>query len=468
MNELMVPPHSVVDEQSVIGGILIDASDKNAFLDASGVLSASGDEFYREDHRLIWRAIVACEADDKPVDILVLNDYLTSIGKIDQAGGLSYLGTMAKNTPSAANIKAYAKNVKEHYMKRCLIAIGQEISGMGFNMSKSSKEILEYLEGEAFDLAERDLRGRKGFVVMGDLYKRVLQQMDEDKDRDPDSTLGHSTGFDEVDALCHGLVPGDLVIVAGRPSMGKTTFAQNIADFVSSDKTLADGKINKGKPVAVFSLEMPDVQLAQRNISANGPIDLNIVRSPWRIKNDNGECGRIGNGVRVSANRPLYIDDTPALSSREIRNRSRRLARKISKDYPDGLGAIVIDYIQLMREGRYENRASEVSEITRNLKALAKELNVPVVALSQLNRSLENRPDKRPIMSDLRESGAIEQDADVIMFIYRDVVYDDQTPEPERAEVIIAKVRNGRIGTAIIQSDLKHSRFVNYAPTFYQ
>ena len=461
LDSVRVPPHSVGAEQSVLGGIMMDSgSDQQALLSARGLLT--GDEFYRYDHRLIWRAICDCDDNNNPVDVVVISEYLQSIGKLADAGGLAYLATLSKDTPSSANVKAYADIVKEKFLLRSIISLSDKASEMAFNAGeRKAKDVLADLEKMAFDLAERDLRGKKDFKSIREIHREYLTWADDNKDRNPNEILGLSTGFDEVDRITSGLVPSDLIIVAGRPSMGKTTFAMNIVESITRTN-----KAVKGKPVIVFSLEMSDRALGQRLLAQVGGVDFNAVKMPWTAKEQ--DWTGITKGVMGSKDNPLYVNDTEGLTVSQMRNLARRLVRKIAKDYPDGLGAIVIDYLQLMggSGSSSSTRNDEVSMITRGLKGMAKELNVPVIALSQLNRSLEKRMDKRPIMSDLRESGAIEQDADLIMFLYRDVVYDEQCPDPDRTEVIIAKARNGEIGTAIIQAQLKHSRFVNYQANY--
>ncbi len=445
-NYLKMPPHSIEAEQSILGGLMLD----NSAWDQVADLLLEND-FYRKDHQLIFHAITLLAIDNNPLDVITLSEKLESNNQLSQVGGLAYLGALAKNTPSSANIKAYAKIVKERGVLRSLISAGSRITESAFNTEgRSSKEILDRAEQLVFDIAEKGARGSTGFVGIKDLLTKCVDRIDMLFQQD-DPITGVPTGFNDFDEMTSGLQAGDLIIVAGRPSMGKTTFAMNLAEHAAVDV---------GLPVAVFSMEMPGDSLAMRMLSSIGRIDQHKIRT-GKLGDD--DWPRLTKAVGILAEAPLYIDDTAALSPNELRSKARRLARENGK-----LGLIVIDYIQLMQvTGSSENRASEISEISRNLKALAKELEVPVVALSQLNRSLEQRPNKRPIMSDLRESGAIEQDADVIVFIYRDEVYNEDSPDKGIAEIIISKQRNGPIGI-VRQTFLgRYTRFENYIPSVY-
>ena len=443
--QLKVPPHSIEAEQALLGGLTLD----NAAWDQVADIVTEAD-FYRRDHRLIFAAISDMAAQGIPFDIVTLAERLEGSGELQQAGGLAYLGMLAKNTPSAANIKAYATIVRDHGVVRQLIHVGTQIGDSAFNREgRSTAELLDHAEQLVFEIAEQGSRGRSGYVSMKDLLVKVVDRIDTLFQQDNPIT-GVATGFNDFDELTSGLQPSDLVIVAGRPSMGKTTFAVNIAEYAA---------IKQGLPVAVFSMEMPGEQLAMRMMSSLGRIDQHKLRTG---KLDDDDWPRLTNAVGLLAETPFFIDDTPALTPTELRARARRLKRE------HDLGLIVIDYLQLMQvPGNKENRATEISEISRSLKALAKELHVPVVALSQLNRSLEQRPNKRPVMSDLRESGAIEQDADVIVFIYRDEVYNEDSPDKGIAEIIIGKQRNGPIGTVRLTFLGQYTRFENYTQDVY-
>jgi replicative DNA helicase len=443
--QLKVPPHSIEAEQALLGGLTLD----NTTWDQVADMVTEGD-FYRRDHRLIFNAINALAAVGTPFDVVTLAERLEGSGELQQAGGLAYLGMLAKNTPSAANIKAYAAIVRDHSVARQLVSVGTQISDSAFNREgRSTAELLDHAEQMVFEIAEQGSHGRSGYVSMKDLLVKVVDRIDTLFQQDNPIT-GVATGFTDFDELTSGLQPSDLVIVAGRPSMGKTTFAVNVAEYAA---------IKQGLPVAVFSMEMPGEQLALRMMSSLGRIDQHKLRT-GRLDDD--DWPRLTNAVGMLAETPFFIDDTPALTPTELRARARRLKRE------HDIGMIVIDYLQLMQvPGNKENRATEISEISRSLKALAKELKVPVVALSQLNRSLEQRPNKRPVMSDLRESGAIEQDADVIVFIYRDEVYNEDSPDKGIAEIIIGKQRNGPIGTVRLTFLGQYTRFENYTQDVY-
>ena len=444
---LKVPPHSLEAEQAVLGGLMLDNTAWDQIADL-----ASEDDFYRHDHRLIFRAISRLAEQNKPLDVITLSEWLESHNELDNVGGLAYLGSLAKNTPSAANIKAYAGIVRERAILRGLIQVGTSISESAFNSEgRDSAELLDEAERAVFQIAERGALARRGFVGIKELLTKAVDRIDTLFQQDSPIT-GVPTSFTDFDEMTSGLQPSDLVIIAGRPSMGKTTFAMNIAENAATQS---------GLPVAVFSMEMPGDQLAMRMMSSLGRIDQHKIRTG---KLEDEDWPRLTNAVGILAEVPLYIDDTPGLSPNELRARARRLARE-----NDGqLGLIVIDYLQLMQlPGNTENRAAEISEISRSLKSLAKELNVPVIALSQLNRSLEQRPNKRPVMSDLRESGAIEQDADVIVFIYRDEVYNEDSPDKGTAEIIIGKQRNGPIGTVRLTFLGQYTRFENHIHNMY-
>jgi replicative DNA helicase len=445
IEHLKVPPHSIEAEQSVLGGLLLE---NRAWEKIADIVVE--EDFYRQDHRLIFRSIAILAERDDPLDIITLSAWLKDRDELKNAGGLAYLGTLAKDTPSAANIKAYAEIVREKSVLRQLISIGSEISEDAFNSGeRPSKELLDEAEKKVFEIAEQGNR-KQDFQNIKSLLKSTLAHIDELSKSDATIT-GASTGYTDLDEMTSGLQKGDLVIVAGRPSMGKTTFSMNLAEFIA---------VNDKKPVAIFSMEMPAEQLVLRMFASMGRVPLSDIRT-GKIREE--DWPRIGMAVKTFGETQIFIDDTPAMSPTEIRAKARRLHREHGQ-----LGVIVIDYIQLMQSGaKSDNRAAEVSEISRSLKALAKELEVPVIALSQLNRSLEQRPNKRPIMSDLRESGAIEQDADVIMFIYRDEVYNEDTDDKGMAEVIIGKQRNGAIGKVRLTFTGKYTRFDNFMPDIY-
>jgi replicative DNA helicase len=435
-----VPPHSVQAEQSLLGGLLLD---NRAWDQIADLLS--GADFYRREHRLIFSAIGKLIERGDPCDVITLSEWLDSNSQLDDVGGLSYLGTLAKDTPSAANIRAYANIVRDNSVLRQLAEVGTEIANSAYyTEGRDTPSLLDHAEKLVFRITDQGATRGSGFHDIKELLTRAVDRIDTLFHQDNPLT-GVSTGFTEVDEMTAGLQASDLVIVAGRPSMGKTTFAMNIAEHAA---------IKDNVPVAVFSMEMPGEQLAMRLMSSLGRIDQTKVRTG---KLDDDDWPRLTSAVSILSKAPLFIDDTPALSPTELRARARRLKRE------HNLGLIVIDYLQLMQvPGSNENRTGEISEISRSLKALAKELEVPVIALSQLNRSLEQRPNKRPVMSDLRESGAIEQDADVIMFIYRDEVYDEDSPDKGTAEIIIGKQRNGPIGMRRLTFLGQHTRFENF------
>lgn len=443
---LRIPPHSIEAEQSVLGGLLLD----NAAFDKIADLVGEND-FYRDEHKRIYRQIRTLLERSKPVDVVTVAEALDLAGEGSETGGLAYLGELAANTPSAANIRRYAEIVRERAVLRQLVTAGDEIAGSALNpLGRDPKQLLDEAEAKVFAIAESGFRHQSGFQHINPLLTQVVERIQELHDNEnPSDITGVPTGYHDLDAKTSGLQPGDLLIVAGRPSMGKTSFALNMGEHVA---------IEVGLPVAVFSMEMGGAQLAMRMLSSVGKLDAHRVRT-GRLNDD--EWSRLSFALGKMHEAPLYIDETPALNPIDLRARARRLHRQCGK-----LGLIIIDYLQLMSSasaGGGENRATEISEISRSLKGLAKELNVPVIALSQLNRSLEQRPNKRPVMSDLRESGAIEQDADVIMFIYRDEVYNPDTPDKGSAEIIIGKQRNGPIGMVRLTFLGEYTRFENFA-----
>ena len=442
---LKVPPHSIEAEQSVLGGLLLDngAADRIAdFL--------SGDHFYSDAHRLLYNAIMQLIGDNKPADVVTVAEGLGSINKLDYVGGMSYLAALVENVPTAANIRRYAEIVHERAILRRLAAAGGEIAESAFHpLGRSVREILDQAETKVFEIAEHGARGQQGFQDIRPLLTQVVERIEFLYNRDnPSDVTGIATGFTDLDRMTSGLQEGDLIVIAGRPSMGKTSLALNIAEHIALVLKM---------PVAIFSMEMGATQLAMRLMGSVGRLDQQKIRT-GRLTNDDWE--RLSGALGKLNDAPIHIDETPAMNALEVRARSRRLARQ----YGGKLGAIVVDYLQLMQAvSDGENRATEISEISRSMKALAKELKVPVLALSQLNRSLEQRPNKRPVMSDLRESGAIEQDADVILFIYRDEVYNPDTQEKGVAEIIIGKQRNGPIGMVRLAFLGENTRFENLA-----
>jgi replicative DNA helicase len=443
LESLRIPPHSIEAEQSVLGGLLLDNSAYDRIADY-----VSADNFYRFDHRIIFQHIVKLINASRPADVITVFESLSTAGKAEEVGGLSYLNALAQNTPSAANIRRYAEIVRDRGVLRKLITVADEISGSAFNpQGKEVKQMLDEAESKIFAIAEEGARGSQGFIEIQPLLTQVVERIDELYNRESGSDItGVPTGMIDLDRMTSGLQPGDLIIVAGRPSMGKTAFSVNIGENVA---------IDSGLPVAIFSMEMGGAQLAMRMLGSVGRLDQHRLRT-GRLNDE--DWPRLTHAIQKMNEAQVFIDETPALSSIELRARSRRLARQCGR-----LGLIIVDYLQLMSANSPgENRATEISEISRNLKGLAKELNCPVIALSQLNRSLEQRPNKRPVMSDLRESGAIEQDADLILFIYRDEVYNPDSPDKGSAEIIIGKQRNGPIGSVRMTFLGQFTRFENY------
>jgi replicative DNA helicase len=449
---LRVPPHSVEAEQSVLGGLLLD----NLAWDRAADLLTDSD-FYRHEHKLIYAAIGTLVNAAKPADVITVFEQLQGIGKADDCGGLGYLNALAQSVPSAANMRRYAEIVRERAILRKLIAASDEIATNAFNpQGRAVTQILDEAEGKIFKIGEEGSRQRQGFQSMDKLVIALLDRVNELHENGAEDVTGVRTGFYDLDHMTAGLQKGDLIVLAARPSMGKTAFALNIAEHVA---------VNEGLPVLVFSMEMGASQLALRMVGSLGRIDQSGLRT-GKLKDQDWE--KLAEAVDRLKSASIFIDETPALNASELRARARRMARQ----FGGTLGLIVVDYLQLMSgssSGGDENRATEIGEISRGLKALAKELQCPVIALSQLNRSVETRNDKRPMMSDLRESGAIEQDADVIMFIYRDEYYNkvdgpNPTKEPGIAEIVIGKQRNGPVGTVKLTFLKPLTKFENLAP----
>jgi replicative DNA helicase len=443
-----VPPQSIEAEQSVLGGLLLD----NAAWDKIADIVSEAD-FYRSDHRAIFRHIAQLIEDNKPADALTVAENLDRSGKLNDVGGQAYIGSLALNTPSAANIRRYAEIVRERSIMRTLASIGTEIADSAYaQLGKDASILIDEAEAKVFQIAEARSKSRQGFVKINPLLTETVEQIDKLYSREnKNDIIGLSTGLVDLDKITAGLQEGQLIIVAGRPSMGKTTIVMNMAEHVA---------LTEKKAVAVFSMEMSGPQLAMRMIGSVGRVDQHQLRTAT-FKDD--DWPRLVDAVGKLNEGPMYIDDTAGLNVLEVRSRARRLHRQCG-----GLALVVIDYLQLMSgtgRGGQENRATEIAEISRSLKSLAKELKVPVVALSQLNRSVDARQDKRPLMSDLRESGAIEQDADVILFIYREEVYNATPENAGVAELIVAKQRNGPVGKVPLTFLGKFTRFENYAGT---
>jgi len=442
-----VPPHSVEAEQAVLGGLLIDPV---AWDQVADVVTA--DDFYRADHRLIFAALNELAASGKPGDMVTVAEQLERRARLEEAGGLGYLGSLARDTPTAANVRNYAQIVRERALLRKLVTAGREITGSVFSDDGlSARELVDRAEQRVFEIAEQSTGAREGAQRVSSMLPALIDKID-DWHTNPDKLRGLPTGFTDFDRRTGGLRPGDLVIIAGRPSMGKTTLAVNIAEYAAVNPATRAA-------VAIFSMEMPSEQVVTRMLSSIGHVPLNGIRS-GQISDD--DWVRITAATSQLSEARIFIDESPALTPTELRARARRVKRE------HGLDLVVVDYLQLMQvPGTKENRATEIAEISRGLKALAKELAVPVIALSQLNRSVEQRTEKKPVMSDLRESGAIEQDADMILLIYRDEVYNKDTNKRGIAEVELAKHRNGETGLITLTFQGQYSRFMNYVSEAY-
>ncbi len=444
-HSLRQPPHSVDAEQSLLGGVMLDT---RAWDQIADVVSA--EDFYRADHRQLFKAIGELTEQNQPPDAVTVGEYLQRQGKLDDAGGQLYLARLVQDTPGAANIRAYARIVRECAMLRQLIEVGGDITASAYDTEgRPVTELVDLAEQRVFDIADRGQRSGTGFRSVKEILPGSIDRLDI-LSHSKDGITGVATGFTALDELTAGLQAGDLIVIAGRPSMGKTTLALNIAENVAIGHELATG---------IFSMEMPKEQVTFRMIGSIGRVHQSHLRT-GRLTDE--DWTRVNSAVSMMSGAPIFIDDAPALTPTEVRARSRRLKRE------HGLGLIVVDYLQLMQvSGSTENRATVISEISRSLKGLARELDVPVIALSQLNRSVEQRNDKRPVMSDLRESGAIEQDADVIIFIYREEVYDAETQRKGVADIIIGKQRNGPIGEFRLTFKGEFTRFENHVPEAY-
>jgi replicative DNA helicase len=441
LESLKIPPHSIEAEQAVLGGLMIANKSWDNIADI-----VSAEDFYHNDHRLIFSFMAELAGQNEPLDVITLSETLNNHNELENIGGIAYLAELAQNTPSAANIRAYAGIVRERATTRKLIAAANDIADLGFNPEgRSCEELLDEAERQIMQISE-DRPKSGGPQAMNPILKGAVDKIDELFNSD-DAITGISTGYKDLDAMTSGLQRSDLIIVAARPSMGKTTFAMNLVEAAI---------FHSNKPALVFSMEMPAEALMLRMLSSVGRINQTKVRTG---KLEESDWPKLSSAVSQLKDKPLFIDDTPALTPTEVRSRARRVARE-----HNGIGMIMIDYLQLMQvSGKSEGRTAEISEISRSLKSIAKEFDCPVVALSQLNRSLEQRPNKRPVMSDLRESGAIEQDADIIAFIYRDEVYNEDSQDKGIAEIIIAKQRNGPIGACRLAFIGQYTRFENLA-----
>jgi len=441
---LKLPPHSIEAEQSLIGGLLLD----NTAWDRIADMVTEGD-FYRDDHRRIFNHIRKLVETGRPADVVTIYESIEKSNETDQTGGLAYLGEIANATPSAANIRRYAEIVHERAVLRKLVTVGDEIAASALNPAgRDVKVLLDQAEQKVFEIAEAGAKTVQGFESIQPLLGKVVERIEVLFNRDnPSDITGVATGFTDLDRLTSGLQAGDMIVVAGRPSMGKTAFALNIAEHVA---------VVEKRPVAIFSLEMSGPQIATRLLSSVGRLNQNTIRT-GRLTDDDWD--KMTNALGKLHEAPIHIDETGAINATDLRARARRLHRKCGQ-----LGLIVIDYIQLMTSIKdNENRATEISEISRSIKALAKELEVPIIALSQLSRKVEERNEKRPLMSDLRESGAIEQDADIIMMMYREEYYKPDTTDKGVAEVIITKHRNGPTDTVRLTFLGEFTKFENFA-----
>ncbi|ARP39395.1 replicative DNA helicase [Vibrio syngnathi] len=448
VDAIKVPPHSLEAEQSVIGGLLLD----NERWDTVAEKVVAKD-FYSRPHRLIFEAVKDILEESSPLDLITLSEHLELREQLEEVGGFAYLADLAKNTPSAANINAYADIVAQRALVRSLIGVANEIADSGYDpQGRTSEELVDLAESKVFAIAEGRASENEGPQNVDSILEKTLERIEILYKSPQDGVTGVDTGFNDLNKKTAGLQGSDLIIVAARPSMGKTTFAMNLCE---------NAAMKQDKPVLIFSLEMPAEQLMMRMLASLSRVDQTKIRTGQL---DDEDWARISSSMGILMDKKnMYIDDSSGLTPTEVRSRARRIARE-----HDGISMIMIDYLQLMRvPSLSENRTLEIAEISRSLKALAKELNVPVVALSQLNRSLEQRADKRPVNSDLRESGSIEQDADLIMFIYRDEVYNPDSSLKGIAEIILGKQRNGPIGSVRLTFQGQHSRFDNYAgPAF--
>ncbi|MDV5172078.1 replicative DNA helicase [Photobacterium rosenbergii] len=448
VDAIKMAPHSLEAEQSVLGGLMLDNEKWDVV--AEKVVAK---DFYSRPHRIIFEGAAALLEAGNPLDLITLSEHLETADQLEDVGGFAYLAELAKNTPSAANISAYAEIVRERALIRDMISVANEIADAGYDpQGRDSEELLDMAESKVFAIAEQRTSENEGPQNVEGILEKTLERIEILYQTPQDGVTGVTTGFTDLNKKTAGLQGSDLIIVAARPSMGKTTFAMNLCE---------NAAMAEEKPVLIFSLEMPAEQIMMRMLASLARVDQTKIRTGQL---DDEDWARVSSAMGVLMEKKnMYIDDSSGLTPTEVRSRARRIARDHG-----GLSLIMIDYLQLMRvPSLQDNRTLEIAEISRSLKALAKELNVPVVALSQLNRSLEQRADKRPVNSDLRESGAIEQDADLIMFIYRDEVYHEDSALKGIAEIILGKQRNGPIGTVRLTFQGQYSRFDNYAgPAF--
>ncbi len=444
IDALKMPPHSIEAEQSVLGGLMLDSDAWDKVAEA-----VVKDDFYSRSHKMIFTAMEALVAAGQPIDLITVSEQLELEDNLEDAGGFAYLGEIAKNTPSAGNILSYAAIVRERAVVREMIKVANEIADAGFNPEgRNSSELLDLAESKVFKIAEQRANANEGPEGIKTILEKTVDKIEELYNNPHNGVTGVSSGFNDLDRMTAGFQSGDLIIVAARPSMGKTTFAMNLCEQAA---------LHEDKPVLIFSLEMPSEQIMMRMLASLGRVDQTKIRTGQL---DDDDWARVSSTMGIMLEQgKMYIDDGSGLTPTEVRSRARRIAREYG-----GLSMIMIDYLQLMQvPALSDNRTLEIAEISRSLKALAKELEIPVIALSQLNRSLEQRADKRPVNSDLRESGSIEQDADLIMFIYRDEVYNDDSEDKGTAEIIIGKQRNGPIGRVRLTFQGQFSRFDNYA-----
>ena len=444
IESLKVPPHSLEAEQSVLGGLMLD----NEAWDRVAEKVVAKD-FYRRPHQLMFATMAKLTESSSPIDLVTLAEALEMAGKLDDVGGFAYIAEIAKNTPSASNVAAYAEIVRERAVMREMIAVANEIAEAGFDpQGRKAAELLDMAESRVFKIAESRTNSNEGPQNLTTILTKTVEKIEQLFNNPHDGVTGVDTGYTDLNKMTAGLQPSDLIIVAARPSMGKTTFAMNLCEHAA---------LTQDKPVVIFSLEMPADQIMMRMLASLSRVNQTKIRTGQLEDED---WARISGTMGMLVDRgKLYVDDSSGLTPTDVRSRSRRIAREHG-----GISLIMVDYLQLMQvPGLSENRTLEIAEISRSLKALAKELQCPVVALSQLNRSLEQRADKRPVNSDLRESGSIEQDADLIMFIYRDEVYNDDSPDKGTAEIIIGKQRNGPIGRIRLTFQGQFSRFDNYS-----
>jgi len=431
-----VPPQNIDAEQSVLGALFVE---RDALYRVARFLKA--EDFYLESHRLIYKSFLDLDEAGVPPDMVTITDALRQQGNLDKVGGATYVASLAALVPTAANVEHYARIIEEKSLLRSLISMATRIAGMGYEGGEEAEKLIDEAENMLLQLSSR--RSSSGFSPIERILVEIFKVI-EDRYRNKGKTSGILTGFNDLDRLLCGLQPGDLIIVAGRPAMGKTSFGMTVAHQAA---------VQNGVPTAVFSLEMAKAQLVQRVLCAEAMVDMQRVRSGYLTDMD---WNKLAESAAKLTRTPLFIDDSPGLSVRQVRAKARRL--KAEK----GLGLIVIDYLQLMQgSSRTENRQQEIADISRSLKAMAKDLEVPVMALAQLSRSVEQRDKKRPIMSDLRESGSLEQDADVVMFIYREEYYKPDTEKKAIAEIIVAKQRNGPTGSVELAFLKEYTRFMN-------